>query len=229
MQDFSADEEGARSVAQAESHHLDEGEDDCEDVQLGDEDLDEGHQQQRDYNHSLALHHEGSPAVLLQELAREESHDHLQQVQVDEDLQYALLVLAGNRQEGHASSEVAKRSASGQLVEEDNPARHEQSSLVGLSNRVEESRLFRLNINLRQSFRLLELLDTDLLVHHGHVSLQRLVLLILDHALHCFIATLCEAYGYTFCEVCNLMSAGMMGSPVIMRQPISLDASPTTM
>lgn len=96
MQDLSAYEEGARSVAQAESHHLDEGEDDCEDVQLWDEDLDEGHQQQRDYYHSLALHHESSPAVLLQELAGEESHDHLQEVQVDKDRQYALLVLASN-------------------------------------------------------------------------------------------------------------------------------------
>lgn len=96
MQDFSADEEGARAVAQAEADHLNEGENDCEDVQLGHEDLDEGHQEQRNDYDSLALHHEGTTTVFLEELAREQSYNHLHEVQVNKDRQQAFLVLTCN-------------------------------------------------------------------------------------------------------------------------------------
>ena len=82
VHDLGEDEEGAGSVAQAEADHLDEDEDHCEDVQTGHEDLDERDQQQGDQYYPLSLHHEGSSSVFLQELAREQSHYYLQQVQV---------------------------------------------------------------------------------------------------------------------------------------------------
>lgn len=44
MEDFSANEEGTRSIAQTKSDHLNEGEDDGEDMQLWHEDLYEGNQ-----------------------------------------------------------------------------------------------------------------------------------------------------------------------------------------
>lgn len=69
MEDLCADEEGAGSVADAEANHLDEGQDDCEDVKLGDEDFDEGDEQKRNYDDPLAFHHECSSSILLEELA----------------------------------------------------------------------------------------------------------------------------------------------------------------
>jgi len=88
VQDLSQDEERTWTVAETEADHLDEGQDDCEDVEGGHEDLDEGDEQERDDDDSLPLHHEGSAAVLLQELASEQRHPHLHQVQVHEDRQH---------------------------------------------------------------------------------------------------------------------------------------------
>ena len=69
MEDLGADEESARAVADAEANHLDEGQDDSEDVERGDEDFNESDEQERDDDDPLALHHESSPSVFLEELA----------------------------------------------------------------------------------------------------------------------------------------------------------------
>ena len=44
MKDLSADKERARTVADTKAYHLDEGKDHCEDVQRGDEDLNESYE-----------------------------------------------------------------------------------------------------------------------------------------------------------------------------------------
>jgi len=113
MQYFCEDEERTGTIAQAESHHLDENQDDCEDVEAGHKNLDEGNQQQGNDYYPLTLHHESSASVLLQKLASEEGYSHLQQVQVHENWEYIRrLISISNLPKGHTPSKISKSSSS---------------------------------------------------------------------------------------------------------------------
>jgi flagellar basal body rod protein FlgB len=68
VHEFSQQNEGAGSIAQTETHHLDEDEDDCEDVEGRHEDFDESDEKQRNNDNSLSLHHERTSSILLVEL-----------------------------------------------------------------------------------------------------------------------------------------------------------------
>lgn len=65
MKYFSTDEESAWAVANTESYHLNEGQDDCENVKLRYKDFNKCNQQERYYDDSLPFHHEGSSTILL--------------------------------------------------------------------------------------------------------------------------------------------------------------------
>jgi hypothetical protein len=83
MQNFSQNQERAWSIAQTEPNHLHKDQDNCENVQTGHKDLDEGYQKKRDDDNSLSLHHEGSATIFFQKLTCKESHSYLEQIKVD--------------------------------------------------------------------------------------------------------------------------------------------------
>lgn len=196
MEDFCANEEGARSKADAEANHLDEGQNDCEDVKLGHEYFDEGDEKKRNYDDPLAFHHECSSSVLLKELAWEESHDDLEKIEIDEDGENAFRIfVVSHWEEGNIGSEIAKSSSTWKLIEEDNSAGHYEPSVMGFRSRIEEGGLFSLDIHIRQSLDLLELFNSHLLVNQIQVMLQSLIVSNLDHALHGFISILLTTYG----------------------------------
>ena len=65
MQYFSSNQERARPIAETKSYHLYEGEDDCEDMELRNEDFNECNQDKGNDYDPLSLHHECSSSIFL--------------------------------------------------------------------------------------------------------------------------------------------------------------------
>lgn len=77
MEYFSSDKEGAGTVAQAETDHLDKSKDNSKDVKRWHKHFNKGHQKKTHNDNSLSLHHKSTPSEFLEELPSEKGHNDL--------------------------------------------------------------------------------------------------------------------------------------------------------
>ena len=77
MHEFCQKHERAGSIAKTKAYHLNEDQNDSEDVQRGDKDFDESYQQKWNCDYSLPFCHEGSSTVFLVKLSCKYSHNNL--------------------------------------------------------------------------------------------------------------------------------------------------------